>query len=52
MSGTVGYNNKILLSDGTFSLEKNDKVNTLELAKGGDQPKSHRAVVQPLLIKP
>ena len=27
-SGTVGYNNKILASDGTFSLGKSDKVNT------------------------
>ena len=27
-SGTVGYNNKILISDGKFSLGKNDKVNT------------------------
>ena len=26
-SGTVGYNNKILVSDGKFSLGKNDKVN-------------------------
>ena len=26
-SGTVGYNNKILLSDGHFSLGKNDEVN-------------------------
>ena len=26
-SGTVRYNNKILVSDGKFSLEKNDKVN-------------------------
>ena len=26
-SGTVGYNNKILVSDGNFSLGKNDKVN-------------------------
>ena len=26
-SGTVGYNNKILLSDEKFSLGKNDKVN-------------------------
>ena len=25
--GTVGYNNKILVSDGNFSLEKNDEVN-------------------------
>ena len=28
--GTVGYNNKILISDGKFSLEKNEKVNFLE----------------------
>ena len=26
-SGTVGYNNKILVSDGKFSLRKNDEVN-------------------------
>ena len=29
-SGTVGYNNKILVSDGKFSLGKNDQVNSLE----------------------
>ena len=29
-SGTVGYNNKILVSDGNFSLGKNEKVNSLE----------------------
>ena len=29
-TGTVGYNNKILVSDGNFSLGKNDKVNSLE----------------------
>ena len=29
-SGTVGYNNKILVSDGKFSLRKNDMVNSLE----------------------
>ena len=29
--GTVGYNNKILVSDGKLSLGKNDKVDTLEL---------------------
>ena len=29
---TVGYNNKILVSDGKFSLGENDKVNSLELA--------------------
>ena len=29
-TGTVGYNNKILVSDGNFSLGKNDGVNSLE----------------------
>ena len=29
-SGTVGYNNKILVSDEKFSLGKNDKVNALK----------------------
>ena len=29
-SGTVGYNNKILFSDGKFNLGKNDEVNFLE----------------------
>ena len=28
--GTVGYNNKILVSDGKFILGKNEKVNSLE----------------------
>ena len=28
--GTVGYNNKILISDGKFILGKNDEVNSLE----------------------
>ena len=28
--GTVGYNNKILVSDGNFSLGKNNEVNSLE----------------------
>ena len=34
-SGTVGYNNKILVSDGKFSLGKNDKVNSLVLGSMG-----------------
>ena len=29
-SGTVGYNNKILVSDGKFILGKNDEVNSLK----------------------
>ena len=44
--GTVGYNNRILISDGKFSLGKNDKVNTLELAKERDKTKiSHKVVI-------
>ena len=31
-SGTVGYNNRILVSDGNFSLGKNDEVNSLQPA--------------------
>ena len=30
-SGTVGYNNKILVSDGKFILGKNDEVNSLKI---------------------
>ena len=30
-TGTAGYNNKILVSDSKFSLDKNDKVNALVL---------------------
>ena len=41
-SGTVGYNNKILVSDGKFSLGKNDKVNALE----APTMKSHKVLVQ------
>ena len=29
-TGTTGYNNKILVSDGKFILGKNEKVNSLE----------------------
>ena len=29
-SGTVGYNNKILVSDGKFNLRRNEKVNSIE----------------------
>ena len=34
--GTVGYNNKILVSDGKFSLRKNEKVNA-GLAKSEEE---------------
>ena len=51
-SGTVGYNNIILVSDGNFSLEKSDKVNTFEMVKEGDKSKSYKAIAQPTLIKP
>ena len=51
-SRTVGYNNKILVSDGKFSLGKNDKVNALvlELVTSKEaMPKvmSHKVVAQP-----
>ena len=50
-SGTVEYNNKILVSDGTFSLGKNCQLNTFELTKGGgDKPKIiHKAIIQPTI---
>ena len=38
-SGTVSYSNKILVSDGKFSLGKNDKVNTPAM-------KSHKVLAQ------
>ena len=38
-TGTVGYNNKILVSDEKFSLGKNDKVNALKPAT----MKSHKS---------
>ena len=47
--GTVGYNNKILVSDGKFCLGKNDKVNALVLEPAISMPKvtSHKIVAQP-----
>ena len=44
-TGTVGYNNKILVSDGNFSLGKNDEVNlTVPPGSGAQGPaiKSHK----------
>ena len=43
-SGTVGYNNKILVSDGNISLGKNDKVNASEASV----MKSHQ-IIQPTI---
>ena len=48
-SGTVRYNNKILVSDEKFSLGKNDKVNSLDLAKVvalDPSIKSHKVVAE------
>ena len=48
-SGTVGYNNKILVSDEKFSLGKNDEVNSLVLEPVIPVPKGHlihKAVAQ------
>ena len=41
-SGTVGYNNKILISDGKFSLGKNDQVTAFE----APAMKSHKVLAQ------
>ena len=40
---TVGYNNKILISDSKFNLGKNDNVNSLML----EPMPSHKVVTQP-----
>ena len=50
-SGTAGYNNKILVSDGKFILGKNEKVNALVLKPVISMPKvksifSHKTVAQ------
>ena len=51
--GTVGYNNKLLVSGGKFSLGKNDKVNALVLGpctslhRGPVISTSHKVVAQP-----
>ena len=51
-SGTVTYNNKILVSDEKVSLGKNDQVNSLVLEpiiSKGAMPKvtSHKVIAQP-----
>ena len=43
-SGVVAYNNKILISDSQLVLGKNDKVNTLELAKI-----NHKVLLKPTI---
>ena len=45
-SGTVRYNNKILVSDGKFSLGKNDKINASVLESVISMP-NHKVVAQP-----
>ena len=49
MSGTVGYNNKVLVSDGKFSLGENDKVNALEpvVPKHTSTKISHKDTAKP-----
>ena len=52
-TGTVGYNNKILVSDGKFSLGKNDEVNALA-KKSHKYSKTNSLGLGPrtLLVKP
>ena len=48
-SGTVGYNNKILISNGKFSLRKNEKVNALEkpaIKNHTQTPATHKDLAQ------
>ena len=42
-TGTVGYNNEILISDGNFSLGKNDEVNLMTLASKNHKTNSLEA---------
>ena len=44
--GTVGYNNKILVSDGKFSLGKNDEVNALTKISHNVETATHNVVAQ------
>ena len=44
-TGTVGYNNKILVSDSKFSLGKNDKVNDEGAGSAKDSNIKSRKVV-------
>ena len=53
-TGTVGYNNKILVSDEKFSLGKNDEVNSLVSEPAISMPKghlSHKVIAQPTEAK-
>ena len=46
-TGTVGYNNKILVSDGNFNPGKNGKVNAcFESAEISHKDSSHKVVTQ------
>ena len=49
-TGTVGYNNKIVISDSKFNLGKNDKVNALEPATmkshKNSKIKGHKVITQ------
>ena len=51
-TGTVGYNNKILISNGNFSLGKNDEVNSLETATTKSHKYSKTNPLQGLTQKP
>ena len=58
-TGTAGYNNKILVSDGNFSLGKNDEVNLMTPASknhktnslGTPAMKSTKTAARPALCK-
>ena len=49
--GTVGYNNKILVSDGKFDLGKNNKINTLEPAAMKSHKNSKANALEPAAME-
>ena len=49
-TGTAGYNNKIFISDGKFSLGKNDKVNALEPMPPPPPPPPHTQKVTKISV--
>ena len=50
-SGTVGYNNRILVSDGKFNLGKNDEVNAGSAKSEEETTKKQTTTVYKIITK-
>ena len=50
-SGTVGYNNKILVSDGKFNLGKNDEVNASSAKSEEDTTRKQTTTIHKVVTK-